>query len=102
MKTRNHRFSSGVFASTSGCGRPARATTTRGRELLHWIMARVRCGTGALALPVGCTWVSSDTSGPKLSMPSSDPEGVLLTNVIDVGTIRPRLPKMWVGDQCVQ
>ena len=27
-------FSSGVFAPTSGCGHPARATTTRGRELL--------------------------------------------------------------------
>jgi hypothetical protein len=55
VNTRGHCFPSGVLAPASGCGRPARATTTRGRDLFRWIMAHARCGTGALALPVGCT-----------------------------------------------
>ena len=53
--TRSTYFLPACFDPASGCGRPARATTTRGRDLFRWSMAHARCGTGALALPVGCT-----------------------------------------------
>jgi hypothetical protein len=80
-------FLPACFAPPSGCGRPARATTTRGRELLplNHDLRKVRDWGTRVAGWLHLSPFRYEPRESELPLPLFDTEGVFLAHVTEVG-----------------